>query len=53
MKYFNVTIMDKGKKRLELIKAENRMLAVKLAKNKFPTTMVMKADETSAPLEDG
>ncbi|HFQ61947.1 MAG TPA: type II secretion system F family protein [Epsilonproteobacteria bacterium] len=53
MKYFNVTIMDKGKKRLELIKAENRMLAVKLAKNKFPTTMVMRAVETSAPLEDG
>ncbi|HHD79926.1 MAG TPA: type II secretion system F family protein [Epsilonproteobacteria bacterium] len=53
MKYFNVTIMDKGKKRQELLKAENRMLAVKLAKNKFPTTMVMRAVETSAPLEDG
>ena len=53
MKYFNVTIMDKGKKRLELMKAENRMLAIKLAKNKFPTTMVMKAVETSAPLEEG
>ena len=53
MKYFNVTIMDKGKKRLELLKAENRMLAIKLAKNKFPTTMVMKAVETSAPLEEG
>ena len=52
MKYFNVTVMDKGKKRLELIKANNRMLAVKLAKSKFPTTMVMKAVETSAPLED-
>jgi len=53
MKYFNVTVMDKGKKRLELIKADNRIIAVKLAKNKFPTTMVMKAVETSAPLEDG
>lgn len=53
MKYFNVTVMDKGKKRLELIKAENKMLAVKLAKNKFPTTMVTKAVETSAPLEEG
>lgn len=52
MKYFNVTVMDKGKKRLEMIKADNRMLAVKLAKNKFPSTMVMKAVETSAPLED-
>ena len=53
MKYFNVTIMDKGKKRAELIKAENKMLAIKLAKNKFPTTMVMKAIQTSAPLEEG
>lgn len=52
MKYFNVTVMDKGKKRLEMIKADNRILAVKLAKNKFPSTMVMKAVETSAPLED-
>ena len=52
MKYFNVTVMDKGKKRLEVIKAENRMLAVKLAKDKFPTTMVTKAVETAAPLED-
>ncbi len=53
MKYFNVTVMDKGKKRLEMIKAENRILAVKLAKNKFPTTMIIRAVETSAPLEDG
>lgn len=52
MGYFNVTIMDKGKKREELIKADSRMTAVKLAKNKFPRTMVMKAVETSAPLED-
>ncbi len=52
MKYFNVTIMDKGKKRQELIKAENRMLAVKEAKDKFPKTMVLKAVETAAPIED-
>ncbi|HIQ27677.1 MAG TPA: type II secretion system F family protein, partial [Sulfurovum sp.] len=52
MKYFNVTVMDKGKKRLELIKADNKMLAVKIAKDKFPTTMIMKAVETAAPLED-
>ena len=52
MKYFNVTVMEKGKKRLELLKANNRMAAVSLAKQKFPTTMVMKAVETSAPLED-
>ncbi|MGB5507160.1 MAG: type II secretion system F family protein [Sulfurovum sp.] len=52
MKYFNVTVMDKGRKRLELLKANSKMAAVSLAKQKFPTTMVMKAVETSAPLED-
>ncbi len=52
MKYFNVTIMEKGKKREELIKAEHKMSAVKIAKNKFPRTIVMKAMETSAPVED-
>ncbi len=52
MKYFNVTLMDKGKKRQELIKADNKMAAVKLIKNKFPTNMIMKAVETSAPLEE-
>lgn len=52
MKYFNVTVMEKGKKRLELLKANNKMAAVSLAKQKFPATMVMKAVETSAPLED-
>jgi len=52
MKYFNVTVMEKGKRRSELLKANNRMAAVNVAKQKFPTTMVMKAVETSAPLED-
>ncbi|PHS33334.1 MAG: type II secretion system protein F [Sulfurovum sp.] len=52
MKYFNVTVMDKGKKRFELIKADNKMIAVRIAKDKFPTTMIMKAVETAAPLED-
>ena len=52
MKYFNVTVMEKGKKRQETVKANNRMAAVSLAKQKFPMTMVMKAVETSAPLED-
>ncbi|SFV51981.1 Type II secretion system protein [hydrothermal vent metagenome] len=52
MKYFSVTIIEKGKKRQEIITAENKMLAVKAAKQKFPTVMVTKAVETSAPLED-
>ena len=52
MKYFNVTVMEKGKKRQETVKANNKMAAVNLAKQKFPRTMVMKAVETAAPLED-
>ncbi len=52
MKYFNVTVMDKGKKRVELIKADSKMEAVKVAKNKFPSSIIMKAVETAAPLED-
>jgi general secretion pathway protein F len=52
MKYFNVTVMEKGKKRLETVKANNRMAAINLAKQKFPMVMVMKAVETAAPLED-
>jgi len=52
MKYFNVTVMDKGKKRQELIKADNKVIAINLVKKKFPTNMIMRAVETSAPLED-
>jgi general secretion pathway protein F len=52
MKYFNVTVMEKGKKRLELLKANNKMAAVNLAKQKFPTAMIMKAVETAAPVGD-
>lgn len=52
MKYFSVTVMEKGKKRQETVKAANKMAAVNLAKQKFPMTMVMKAVETAAPLED-
>ncbi|RLF42396.1 MAG: type II secretion system F family protein [Thermoplasmata archaeon] len=52
MKYFNVTVMDKGKKRLELIKADSKMGAVKSVKHKFPSAMVLRSVETTAPLED-
>jgi general secretion pathway protein F len=53
MKYFNVTVMDRGKKRDELIKADNKIAAIKTAKNKLPSSvMIIKAAETSAPLED-
>ena len=52
MKYFSVTVMEKGKKRQELVKAAHKMSAVQIAKQKFPHTMITKAIETSAPLED-
>ena len=52
MKYFNVTVMAKGVKRKELIKATNKMAAIKIVKQKFPAQMVMRSEETSAPLEE-
>jgi len=53
MKYYNVTIMERGKRRQELLKADSKMAAIKLAKHKSPTTViVVKAEETSAPLEE-
>jgi len=52
MKYFNVTVMEKGKRRQETVKADNKMSAINVAKQKFPRAMVMKAIETAAPLED-
>lgn len=52
MKYFNVTIMEKGKKRKELTKAVNKMAAIQGAKQKFSSAMVIKAEETAAPLEE-
>jgi type II secretory pathway component PulF len=52
MKYFNVTVMDRGKKRQELIKANDRLAAIKIAKQKFPGIMVIKAVETTAPVGD-
>jgi general secretion pathway protein F len=44
--------MDRGQKRHEVLKAENKISAIKLAKQKFPQAMIMKAVETSAPIED-
>jgi len=52
MKYFNVTVMDKGKKRLELIQGDNKIAAIASAKQKFPSSMVVRAVETAAPIED-
>ena len=52
MKYYNVTIMEKGRKRVELIQADHKMSAVNNAKSKFPGAMVLKAIETEPPLEE-
>ena len=52
MKYFNVVVMDKGAKRDELIKAVNKMSAINQAKIKFPNMIIVRAVETTAPLEE-
>ena len=50
MNYYNVTVVERGKKRSELVRAENKIHAVKLAKKRFAPAMITKAVETSAPL---
>lgn len=52
MKYFNVTVMEKGHRRVELLQSNNKISAANHAKLKFPGAMVIKAVETSAPLEE-
>jgi general secretion pathway protein F len=50
MAYFNVTGMEKGKRREELIQAKDKMDAIKTIKSNSPNIMVMKAVEGSAPV---
>lgn len=50
MKYFNVTILSKGKKRIELVKATSKMAAIKIAKQNNPNEGVQKAIEVAAPM---
>ena len=52
MKFFNVTVIEKGRRRIELFQSNNKMSAVNSAKSKFPEAMVVKAIETSEPLEE-
>ena len=52
MKYFNVTVTEKGKKRIESLYANNKREAVTIAKEDFPKVMVIKAVEGTPPLED-
>jgi len=50
MKYFNVTIMSRGKRRTETVKAENKMIAMKQTRKKYPGQVVQKAIEVSQPM---
>ncbi len=50
MKYFNVTVLSKGRKRLEVVKAENKMIAIKMVKKANSGQMVQKAVEIPAPM---
>lgn len=51
MKYFEVEFIFKGKKEKKLLKAQNKVLALAMAKSKVPG-VVVKVTETAAPLED-
>ncbi len=50
MKYFNVTVLSKGRKRFEMVKAEHKMAAIKMVKKANPGQMVQKAEEIPAPM---
>jgi len=50
--YFNVTIMKKGHRSVELLQADNKVAAIGVAKSKFPGAMIIKAIETNPPLEE-
>lgn len=51
MKYFNVTILSKGKKRIEVVKATSKMAALKIAKQNNPNQGVQKAVEIPTPMD--
>ena len=49
MKHYNVTILSKGKKTTEYVKATNKVAAIKTAKKNNPAKLVQRAVETTAP----
>ncbi len=51
MKYFEVTYLFKGRKNTKILRAQNRMDALSIAKIRLPG-IVIKIIETSAPVED-
>jgi general secretion pathway protein F/MSHA biogenesis protein MshG len=50
--YFEVNYIFKGKRGVELIKAQSRRDAITMAQAKIPGGTILKAYEVSAPLED-
>jgi len=53
MKYYDVTITDKGKKRIESIQAKSKISAIKIMKGKYPGQSVKRAIEGKAPAGAG
>ncbi len=51
MNYFEVTYLFKGRKRIKILRAQNRMDALSIAKIRLPG-IIIKIAETSAPVED-
>jgi len=49
--YFNVAVIDKGRKDYKLIQADTKIAAIKHIKKRFPHIIVVRVDETSAPVE--
>jgi len=47
MKYYYITILTNGIKRIELIKAENRDFALEVIKNRFENVVIVKIIETA------
>ena len=53
MAYFEVTILERGRKRSETVQADSKMTAIRMVKNQLPSSaMVVRAKETTMPLEN-
>ena len=46
-------IIERGKRRYEMVKAENKISALYSAQNTFPSAVILKATERAAPLNEG
>ena len=52
MRHFNVKIISKGKARYDLIKADTKLRAIDIAKKRNPSSIVVKAEQTTAPANE-